>query len=160
MTVVDGRCQISAMKGVHPATPGLVVSRGGGYIGPACKISPPKVARDRLQRTIFATVASGSTTHPRLFSRLLPSTLIILRHVLISPLCMPVSFFFFLFFTLSLERGSSFVEEMIAEAIIIEEFEYAFNAYPFIKVKQHLRKLDRFRIQASGSRIIVLLPGN
>lgn len=49
---------------------------------------------------------------------------------------------------------------MIAEAIIIEEFEYAFNAYPFIKVKQHLRKLDRFRIRPSGSRIIVLLPGN
>lgn len=125
--------------------------------------SLPKVARDRLQRTIF--VASGSMIHPTFlpvitFHPYYPP-LRFPRHVLISPPCTSVSFFSsFLSSPSNEDRTSSRFVEMIAEAIIIEEFEYAFNAYPFIKVKQHLRKLDRFRIRPSGSRIIVLLPGN
>lgn len=139
------------------------MSRGGGYIGPACKISPKgragSFAADNFCGLWIHDTSDFSPGYylPPLLSSATFST----PRFNLSPVHVR-EFFFFLSF-LSLERGSkdsSRFVEMIAEAIIIEEFEYAFNAYPFIKVKQHLRKLDRFRIRPSGSRIIVLLPGN
>lgn len=174
MTVVDG-AKLARWKGLQPRTEVVCerLSRGGG--GTSVLLVKSLLAKGggiRLHRTIFTTMASGHRMkYPTFLPRIITSPLYhrhFPRHVLISPPA-PVyvrEFFFLLFFfpySSNENQTSSSFAETIPEAIITKKSSsssIALNAYPFIRAKQHLRKLDRFRIQPSGSRIIVLLPGN
>lgn len=130
-----------------------VVKKWRGYIGPACKISPPpkEVCIEQFSRQCTKCLTFLSRFYYLTF--ILPFSMP--RSNLPSGPCISPCVFFSPFF--SNNRQSNFDDSQMIrirgddDTITTKKScpgSIAFNACPFVKVKQHLRKLDRFRYSA------------